>query len=433
MPYFQNMKQHLFFIMIMLQLSQSISIAQELDKTLAIDFKNINLEDAKSQAKQSGKAIFMDVYAVWCIPCKQFEKTVFTDKEVGIKFNTSFINLKVDAEKPEGRIIAKKYSVGGYPTGIFINSEGELLAKFEGVLPKSNFMLYADNALKMLEDPHGYEKALSQYAADKQNLKSIQNLLHKGLLSGNQISPEAMDAYFASCSDADLISDTADLKKWVRSTPTIIAGKESYMYFLTKRAAVQNLLQLDANFLRSFFYNSLQTGIQHAAAEKNLNQLRFILKLNNELPIDLRQVENIDYELEYYMEIKDWELFLSKMNNYCHQTFDKLTAKAKYSNPTLAERINTFAWNYLLYAENKSDLAFAEQLMEKCIALDSTFAAWYDTYAAIVYKLGDTNKAILIETKAVSYAEKKAAEKAIYLTKIERMKRGDKIWLPEQY
>ncbi len=433
MPYFQNMKQHLFFMMILLQLSQSTSNAQELDKTLAIDFKNINFEEAKLQAKQSGKAIFMDVYAVWCIPCKQFEKTVFTDKEVGTKFNTSFINLKVDAEKPEGRIIAKMYEVGGYPTGIFINSEGELLAKFEGVLPKSNFMLYADNALKMQEDPHGYEKALSKYAADKQNLKSIQNLVHKALLSGNQISPETMDAYFANCSDADLISDTSDLKKWVRSTPTIIAGKESYMYFLTKRAAVQNLLQLDANFLRSFFYNSLQTGIQHAAVEKNLSKLKFILKLNTELPIDLRLVENIDYELEYYLEIKDWSAYLAKMNTYCHQTFDRLTATPKNSNPALAERINTFAWNYLLYAENKSDLAFAEQLMEKCIALDSTFAAWYDTYACIVYKQGDTNKAILIESKAVSYSEKKAAEKAIYLTKIERMKRGDKIWLPEQY
>ncbi len=407
--------------------------AQELTINQSIDFKPLLFEEAKQVAKKEGKAIFMDVYAVWCIPCKQFEKTVFTDKQVGEKFNASFINLKIDAEKGEGKALAKAYNVGGYPTGIFVNEEGILLSKFEGVVPKNTFLIYAENALKMQEDPKGFEKAVALYSSDKQSLKSIQNLLHKALLSGNQIPSEAMDTYFASCTMEQFILDTADIRKWVRSSPTITAGQSTYTFFLTNRIEIQKHLNLELNFLRNLFYNSLQNGVQYAAAEKNLEALSFILKLNEELPLEVKQVEKIDYELDYFQEIKDWPQFIEKMNTYCHVTFDGLSSSPKTSNPFLAARINNFAWNYLLYADNQQDLAFAEKLMEKCISLDSTFAAWYDTLAGLIYKQGDATKAILTELKAVSYSEKNQGEKAIYLTKIERMKRGEKTWLPEQY
>ena len=409
---------------------QSIS-AQESTVPLAIDFKNIPFEEAKRMAHQTGKAIFIDLYAEWCIPCKQFEKTVFTDTAVGNKFNNWFVNLKIDGEKEEGKKLFKQYNVGGYPTGIFINSNGVLLSKFEGVLPKATFISYGENALIILDDPHGYEKALSLYHANNKDLSTVRNLIQKAILSGNQLLPEVMDFYFGACSKTIFRSDSVVLKKWISTNPTVIAGKESYNYFLKNTALVKNTLVLDDKFLNTFFYNSLQTATQNAAANKLEHELALVLKLNVALPSNLRQAENIDYEMDYYLEVKDFENYISKMNRYCKSAFAKIDSKN--SNAELAARINNFGWNYLLYATTKNDLVFAELFMQKCIALDSSFAAWYDTYSGIVYKQGDTLRAIEIEKKAVILSQQNDAEQNIYRIKIERMKRGEKIWLPEQY
>ena len=401
----------------------------------AIDFKNIDFESAKVLAKQSGKGIFMDVFAVWCIPCKQFEKTVFTDKEVGEKFNEWFINLKVDAEKEEGKKLAKIYSVGGYPTGIFINSDGVLLSKFEGVLTKATFLIYGENALKMKSDPQGYENALSAYRANSKDLQSIRNLIQKSILSGNQIPVEAMECYFEKPDSKIVIQDTALLRLWVNSTPTVIAGKSTYSYFLNQHEFVKRNLQLSDEFLRIFFYNSLQNSVQKATVNKDRNLLNEVLELNQHLPSTLKQVENIDYEMDYYSETKEFELYFEKVNSYCHAHFDKINSKnlKAAAAQELAARLNNFAWNYFSYANKKEELTYAESLMKKCIQLDSNFAAWYDTYAGIVYKLGELERALEIETKAIHLSAEKPAEQSIYQRKIERMKKGEKIWLPEQY
>ncbi len=401
---------------------------------LAIDFKPLGFEAAKALAKQSGKPIFMDVYAVWCIPCKQFEKTVFTDKEVGEKFNSWFINLKVDAEKEEGKQIFSLYKVGGYPTGIFITADGSLLSKFEGVLPKNLFIEYAENALQLNTNPNGYATALSTYLANKTDLNNIRSLLHFCNLSGNTMPLEAMDRYFATCSNHTVETDSTLLRKWLRTGPIVLSGKETYSYFLKQHELIRKIASVDTTYLSGFFYSSLQSTLQAAISSKDETRLQKVLQLNSELPWQFRQAENIEFELNYYLETKELQSYFQKMNGYCRANYSKkISVKNKDEASQIAARINNFGWNYFMYADKKEDLMLAATIMENCITLDNSFAAWYDTYAGIMYKMGDLTKAIELENKAVFYATKSAYEQQIYRTKIERMKRGEKTWIPEAY
>lgn len=98
-----------------------------------IKFESFTLEQAKNEARKTGKLIFIDVYTSWCGPCKMMSSKTFTDIKVGKSFNSSFINLKLDAEKSQDGIdAARAYAVNAYPTLIFITSEGKLVRKFVG-------------------------------------------------------------------------------------------------------------------------------------------------------------------------------------------------------------------------------------------------------------------------------------------------------------
>jgi thioredoxin-related protein len=87
---------------------------------------NMSFMEAKMKAKSENKVIFVDVYTAWCGPCKMLAKTVFTDPAVGSYFNEHFVAIKIDAEKGEGPVFAKKNDVGSYPTLLFFDKEGNL-------------------------------------------------------------------------------------------------------------------------------------------------------------------------------------------------------------------------------------------------------------------------------------------------------------------
>ena len=59
--------------------------------TAGITFKKKSFEEAKKEAKKSGKLIFIDAYTDWCGPCKRMAATSFKDPKVGEMFNKNFI------------------------------------------------------------------------------------------------------------------------------------------------------------------------------------------------------------------------------------------------------------------------------------------------------------------------------------------------------
>ncbi|MCE3294422.1 MAG: Thioredoxin protein [Crocinitomicaceae bacterium] len=101
--------------------------AEPLADGTGIKFKGMSLEEAKAEAKASGKIIFIDAYTEWCGPCKRMAATTFMDDKVADLFNSKFINLKIEMEKSaDGPNVARAYGVKVYPTLLFIDAQGVL-------------------------------------------------------------------------------------------------------------------------------------------------------------------------------------------------------------------------------------------------------------------------------------------------------------------
>lgn len=137
------------FIILALTATAFVTLKSDTTPTedTGIAFKTLSFDEAKALAKEENKLIFIDAYTTWCGPCKYMAKNVFTQKAVGDYYNEHFINLKVDMEKGEGPILARKYAVRGYPTFLFLKPDGTIAKKTMGVTSADNFIGLAKAAV----------------------------------------------------------------------------------------------------------------------------------------------------------------------------------------------------------------------------------------------------------------------------------------------
>jgi thiol:disulfide interchange protein DsbD len=87
-----------------------------------------NLEELDAllmQAKIEGKPALVDMYAQWCVACKEFETITFQDQTVKELFR-AFVLIKVDVTKmdPDNVAILEKYDIRGLPTLLLFNQFG---------------------------------------------------------------------------------------------------------------------------------------------------------------------------------------------------------------------------------------------------------------------------------------------------------------------
>lgn len=120
------------FLFTTLLYSQPRKSNPEIKNETGISFHKGTWDEALELAKKEAKPIFLDIYASWCGPCKMLKFRTFPNEEVGEFYNANFINVAVDGEKGEGVELARKYKIQGYPSLIYIDANGQLIAQTAG-------------------------------------------------------------------------------------------------------------------------------------------------------------------------------------------------------------------------------------------------------------------------------------------------------------
>lgn len=114
--------------------NNSSNISKIVTKDAGIKFMEANWANALKEAQKQNKLIFLDAYTSWCGPCKMLKSNTFTDKEAGEFYNKNFINVAIDMEKGDGPSLAGKYGVNAYPTLIFADASGKMVAYTKGYI-----------------------------------------------------------------------------------------------------------------------------------------------------------------------------------------------------------------------------------------------------------------------------------------------------------
>ncbi len=85
---------------------------------------NVDQLDA-ALARAKGKPVMLDLYADWCVACKEFEKYTFSDPKVQQQLaDTVLLQADVTANNAQDVALLKHLQVLGLPTILFFDTQG---------------------------------------------------------------------------------------------------------------------------------------------------------------------------------------------------------------------------------------------------------------------------------------------------------------------
>jgi thiol-disulfide isomerase/thioredoxin len=163
----------------------------------------VSLDEARGLAAAQNKAIFVDVYADWCGPCKEMDKNVFPDDSVKSTLSGRYILAKINGDDPVlGDTLKKQFGIRAYPTYIVLSSTGRERKRHIGMMPKTGFINWISDSVgvPILHWPD-LQKALQDAELQKRKvmvliLQSGEEIEHMNAVFEEGNITGAIDKYF---------------------------------------------------------------------------------------------------------------------------------------------------------------------------------------------------------------------------------------------
>lgn len=186
-----------------------------------IRFFHGSWEEAIALAQKEKKKIFIDFFTEWCGPCLNMAQTVFTLPQVGEIYNKHFICLKIDAEKEEGRELARRYGVHFYPNYVFVDpATQQLIHRSGGNKPAEDFIADTKGALNpKLSSVYLNEK----YNSGKYDLPFLIDYIYYQKYSGNREPAKEFEKL------ADLGGKLTDPRVWAAYRDCLSGYRNPYV------------------------------------------------------------------------------------------------------------------------------------------------------------------------------------------------------------
>lgn len=422
-----------------------------------ISFKEGTWEQILGEAKAQQKLIFVDIYTNWCAPCKVMDKNVFTSAEVGEMFNTSFINYKIDAEKGEGPVLVKRYTITGYPNYLFVNPDGELVYRAIGSMSVKKFIAEAEKAIKAGKEYVPLASMEKDFSEGRRDAGFLYDFLQRKKLN-NEENALILDEYLKAIPESAhktekilmIISEnistidtkafeilTASLKRFMNMTP----GQQKFVLDGISKAKLNTFRQTietkDKALLERLIDAVRQTSYSEAGFEAEEKQFRLdfaritgdadnfrmiatkegaklMAKTNEQLAEESQQ------KTQRFIDNAKAQGITANTAQY-QQALQEMTSNAE---KLTAFRLNQYARGYFQLIANSDELETALRWSERSIELFKS-PMNLDTYALLLSKLGRKKEAVKTQKEAIKLAKKHGTEIQELEQNLKKIKKGD--------
>lgn len=378
-----------------------------LAQTKTMHFETTTFAEIKAKAKKENKLIFMDAYTSWCGPCKWMAKNTFTNDTVADYFNAKFINAKFDMEKGEGIEIAKLYEVQCYPNLLFIDGDGKLLHRGAGGMEAKQF-------IHLAEDAQNPQKRFSNYANEYNTKKTdpVFLLAYIEAVSKTCLSFDAaIQDYFKTQKDETLSNRpnwemlrnySTDYKN--REIVYLLNNQEKFNQAYTADSVNAKIMEVFLNSGFSLIYNKDKKEADYAAYVNEIKKIKF------------SALDEVLFKLDmaYAKKNEDWKKYVG------------IAVEKGDKHLFAAGDLNNISWDIYEHSDDKAALQKAELWMQKAVKEDPNWYC-YDTYAAILFKLGKKAEAKSAATKAIDLAKQAGTAEEEYRSTVELLQKIEKI------
>ncbi|TDQ08115.1 thioredoxin-like protein [Pedobacter metabolipauper] len=296
------------------------------------------ISDAKSwnevllKAKAANKKVFVDVYTTWCGPCKWMDAEVFNKKEVADYYNSTFINVKVDAEKGWGTAFAKTEGVDAYPTYLFFDQNGKVIYNAKGSMPVSKFLMEGKTAAVQSYNEEDVQKRM-KLASGKYDADFLYSYLTSIPFDKRPQDIEQLIEKYLSLVPEDSLG-SQKVNRIIKINAPVILDENS----LTFKAFLKQYRQypfklgfIDGTWMT--LRSKLKTDLAQAGKSRNDQQLEKLIHLNSFFENDgyAKEREANYFRCMYYAFAND-SIGLSKaFKRFCSDAYSGLDTAKLYA------------------------------------------------------------------------------------------------------
>lgn len=374
-----------------------------------ITFKSIAYSDLFEVAKNENKAVMLYFHFDGCGACVEMEKFTFSDKRVSDYFNSNFINFDINTQKGVGIEINKKYNIRLHPTFIFLDNSGNELHRLVGVFSPEEFLVHSTNILKYNINLTNYK---SMYKSGNREARFLYDYTYM-LRDAFELDSTVVNEYLEVAGEVDYSNENSVKYIYefcIHNFKVFIPFSHPAFGFMLNNKDIfyEHLDSIQVNTRIVWILNN---AIYKAIEERDESKFYSIIEI-------LKDYDNGKQYLFKEMDgritgiISNKNIVLTAMLNYYLKnddqinylkTLDEFISKIWHD----ADQLNNYAWG--VYQSENADHTESVRTAIKCsirsIGINNNYAN-NDTYAWLLYKSGDTKKALKQATKAIEIAKK---------------------------
>jgi thioredoxin-related protein len=316
--------------------------------------------DANTAAIKENKYIFLKAYTDWCHWCKVMDKELLTDPEVANFINENFIPVKMNFEEEMGVKLAQKFRVGGFPTVLYFNPEGQLANKVSG---------YNPDARAFIEESKSFmsEENQNRYGFDSRQLKvKFPDFYLKSFgKSDEKEFPEQEEVDEFLNNQSDLFSEVSWSVMWR------FGLSEKHSDFFVQNYSRYKKLYGDE--VKNRLYRVVNQRVLAAADKGDEEMFKNAMSIVEEHSED-KEGAMFSFSLVYYEKTADWQKYARHIQKHVTQN--------GYEE---GGRINSWGWTIYEDCKDEEVVATAANWMKEVCAISPDYY-YLDTYAALLYK-----------------------------------------------
>lgn len=419
-----------------------------------------DLQKLLNKAQASNKLIFVQTIYENCNQCNDVARKSLNSTKLREKYAQNFISVEVEMNSKIYKELVKKTTFRVLPSSIFLDTNADLIGvDWESYSDENKYLELANNAITNAKDPVRQDLE-AKYKNGNRDKDFLKKYIEYKISVEHEV--ESITEEYINLHTIGELSTIENVKLLINTASPIDSKVRKVLYAVLPEKMTDSLFRI-LPYNQRVIINSKISGatFRKAVTEKNstlAGRLATFVSNGHEKDWEKGSFFYQTTILKFYKGVKDTLKFLSTAETFANYTLmtsslDTLLkrdtiARSKYLSSTkkdtlisksynsfyqkYADELNNIAYKYFEFSNDLNKLNKALRWSKRAMEINEVLAVdvsrkknpyMMDTYAQLLFKLGQKEEAIRWQTDVIETAKLWKADTAKFEETLEKMKK----------